>query len=558
MALYYYTKNQIQVVDVYSNEVYAGETVQTLSAPQSVYGVLGGGVDWATNAGYYWTSTPTTHTCPTNGYLLTVHTIISDTEKRIYVLLFNSPNQVDVTFYQYMLTKTPTDSKGDYIETLIAEDGTYPDNGVSGSYWYTKGALYVTPTVRTDPATLITFSSARLNANLTEQGGEALIEVGFQYGETVTDNTVKVTDQSEGAYVLNLSSIDPITKYYFRAYATNSHETVYGSILDFTTLSKPLPKPVQNAPIADYETTERTPWFDMTLTAELGNSATKYSARLRLANYVSMTPAIVTLESKEGTGTWEVWDGVGDPSLDGSWGAMPTLGVDPGSRVRVKPTDNLLWRTQYYWSADAWDGSSYGYASTARALRILITLDGLYLLEIEGTPYNILSLEVAETSNGELGYLNFVLDNDGGTTNTAINYGDQVVLAIADSEGNKEEFTGLVRNKAPRGEDLYISCILGDGILSERIVKQDYTSADIGATLASILSTYCTPLTGTGIDTTTGFSAPVVSDGKTPLSVIEALRRQYGFYYFIDKDWDAQLYLIDDIADATSTIKYGN
>ena len=108
------------------------------------------------------------------------------------------------------------------------------------------------------------------------------------------------------------------------------------------------------------------------------------------------------------------------------------------------------------------------------------------------------------------------MDNDGGITNTAISYGDQVVLAIADSEGNKEEFTGLVRNKAPRGEDLYISCILGDGILSERTVKQDYTSADIGATLASILSTYCAPLTGTGIDTTTGFSAPVVSDGKTP------------------------------------------
>ena len=89
------------------------------------------------------------------------------------------------------------------MKPLIAEvDGTYPKYGVSGSYWYTKGALYVTPTVRTDPATLVTFNSARLNANLTEQGGEALIEVGFQWGETVTDNTVKVTDQSEGAYIL--------------------------------------------------------------------------------------------------------------------------------------------------------------------------------------------------------------------------------------------------------------------------------------------------------------------------------------------------------------------
>lgn len=39
-------------------------------------------------------------------------------------------------------TSTRTlDRQGDYLATLIAEDGTYPDNGKSGSYWYVKGAL---------------------------------------------------------------------------------------------------------------------------------------------------------------------------------------------------------------------------------------------------------------------------------------------------------------------------------------------------------------------------------------------------------------------------------
>lgn len=28
--------------------------------------------------------------------------------------------------------------KGSYIETVTATDGTYPDDGVSGSYWYVK------------------------------------------------------------------------------------------------------------------------------------------------------------------------------------------------------------------------------------------------------------------------------------------------------------------------------------------------------------------------------------------------------------------------------------
>jgi hypothetical protein len=295
----------------------------------------------------------------------------------------------------------------------------------------------------------------------------------------------------------------------------------------------------------------------MILTAEAGSAATKYSARVKISLYVSMTPLVVTMESKEGTGTWEVWDGVGDVALDASWDPMPTAGVDPGSRVRCKPTANLAYRTNYYWTADAWDGTAYGFVLTARSLRILVTLEGLYLLDIGGTEYNILSLTAAETSNGELGYISFVIDNDGGVNNTAISYGDTVVLAIADSSGNKEEFTGKVRNKTPLGENLSIYCILGDGILSERIVKQDYTSADIGATLASILTTYCAPLTGTGIDTTTGFTAPVVSSGKTPLSVVEALRRQYGFYYFIDKDWDAQLYLVGAITEARTNIKYG-
>ncbi len=38
-------------------------------------------------------------------------------------------------------------SKGSYIETVTAEDGTYPDNGISGSYWYVKTTLAFTPKI---------------------------------------------------------------------------------------------------------------------------------------------------------------------------------------------------------------------------------------------------------------------------------------------------------------------------------------------------------------------------------------------------------------------------
>ena len=29
--------------------------------------------------------------------------------------------------------------KGDYVKTIIAEDGAYPDDGIQGDYWYVKG-----------------------------------------------------------------------------------------------------------------------------------------------------------------------------------------------------------------------------------------------------------------------------------------------------------------------------------------------------------------------------------------------------------------------------------
>lgn len=34
---------------------------------------------------------------------------------------------------------TSTSSRGSYIETIVAEQGAYPANGISGDYWYVLG-----------------------------------------------------------------------------------------------------------------------------------------------------------------------------------------------------------------------------------------------------------------------------------------------------------------------------------------------------------------------------------------------------------------------------------
>ena len=43
--------------------------------------------------------------------------------------------------YASRFTATATIAKGNFIETVIAEDGEYPDNGIQGSFWYIKKGL---------------------------------------------------------------------------------------------------------------------------------------------------------------------------------------------------------------------------------------------------------------------------------------------------------------------------------------------------------------------------------------------------------------------------------
>ena len=54
-------------------------------------------------------------------------------------------NQIDGVRLLSKYTITPTYVVGDFIDELIAEDGTYPDNGrnESDGYWYIKGKMAI-------------------------------------------------------------------------------------------------------------------------------------------------------------------------------------------------------------------------------------------------------------------------------------------------------------------------------------------------------------------------------------------------------------------------------
>lgn len=54
---------------------------------------------------------------------------------------YRTPNAVNSDGYWWERSAAITVySKGAYIDTIVAEDGTYPEDGPVGNYWYVKGA----------------------------------------------------------------------------------------------------------------------------------------------------------------------------------------------------------------------------------------------------------------------------------------------------------------------------------------------------------------------------------------------------------------------------------
>lgn len=311
------------------------------------------------------------------------------------------------------------------------------------------------------------------------------------------------------------------------------------------TIEPYLPYTVQTLPQHGSGTTETSVDFVFTLTANAENSATKYHARIRLDNYSTM-PASQIYESKTSQTGWSYWTG-------SAWAAFPAAGVNPGTQVKYTKTMPI---STVYWDTASWDGYNYGRQGTASKVRIVISAEGKYALQINGVAYDALAIRVLEASNGEVGGVTVTLDNQGGAAISAIHFGDTLTMAI-NTAGGQEDYEAVVREMTPSGSTVDITAI-NDGILAERICKQDYPSQDIGLTVASIINTYCAPLTAANVDIATGFVAPVLANNKSPLAVLEELRKNYGFYYYVDKNWDMHLYKTTAVsADASIQIRLG-
>lgn len=97
-----------------------------------------------------------------------------------------------------------------------------------------------TPTVTTNAPSDITDNSATCGGEITSDGGTPVIVHGVcwstnQYPTLSDDYTID--GMGAGSFTSNITGLTSGTKYYVRAYATNSVGTNYGNELNFTTIS---------------------------------------------------------------------------------------------------------------------------------------------------------------------------------------------------------------------------------------------------------------------------------------------------------------------------------
>ena len=106
-------------------------------------------------------------------------------------------------------------------------------------------------TVATTPATNISYTSATVGGNVTNDGGASVTERGICYSTSAnptTSNTKISSGSGTGSYACNLTNMQEGTTYYARAYAINEKGVAYGEEVSFTTKGKTTPTVTTNTP----------------------------------------------------------------------------------------------------------------------------------------------------------------------------------------------------------------------------------------------------------------------------------------------------------------------
>jgi uncharacterized protein (TIGR02145 family) len=100
------------------------------------------------------------------------------------------------------------------------------------------------PAINTTPVSEISYTTATSGGYLKDEGSSSVLSMGICWN-TSPNPTIANSKTSEnitlGTFVSNVTQLSQNTKYYLRAYATNSAGTSYGNELNFTTTAVATP-----------------------------------------------------------------------------------------------------------------------------------------------------------------------------------------------------------------------------------------------------------------------------------------------------------------------------
>lgn len=171
------------------------------------------------------------------------------------IVLGTSPNPIIGGGGVIDSTTNPVVTSGNFTKNFVGLTNattyyyrTYAENSLGITYGpdstFTTASSASIPTVLRTPALLVTATSATIGGNITLNGGSTVTASGVVYSTspnpilpgstTVVDSTTNPLVLS-GTYSFNISGLLSATKYYYRAYATNSVGTAYSVQDSFTT-----------------------------------------------------------------------------------------------------------------------------------------------------------------------------------------------------------------------------------------------------------------------------------------------------------------------------------
>ncbi len=145
-------------------------------------------------------------------------------------------------------------STGSFVSTLVglSPGSTYyvrvyatnpAGTAYSNTINFTTPLDITIPEVTTTEVTGITYNTAVCGGSVISNGGAAVTAKGVCWNtspEPTLINPYTTDGTGTGAYISNITGLAPGTKYYVRAYATNSIGTAYGEEKSFTTFEESL------------------------------------------------------------------------------------------------------------------------------------------------------------------------------------------------------------------------------------------------------------------------------------------------------------------------------